>query len=205
MSGSIAQMTEEQIADHDRFYREATALIRGELLLQGNPVLPKPSEPVRLRLERALQLFSDVLQLNPQNWAAMWLEGKTHQRLGDLNSAIACFLRAHDLNPSLADIAREASLCLMDLGRSQEAVYWARNAVEAQPQNQGLHANLAVALLLDGKPHEADASVDDAAAGTEADAVTRNLKTIIKHFIDTGQKPPTTTASLQEYWRQLSS
>jgi len=52
----------------------------------------------------------------------MWLVGKVHQRLGDPVAALSWFERTYQVNSSQPDVAREASLYAMDIGRGDAAV-----------------------------------------------------------------------------------
>src|SRR6266566_3962274 len=111
------QMTEQQTIEHNQSFEEASALIRNEIPLHERPNMPAPGWLLRRKLKRALSLFERVLQLKPENWSAMWLIGKVHQRFGDYNAALSWFERAYQINPSQPDVAREASMCAMDVGR----------------------------------------------------------------------------------------
>src|SRR5262245_35870876 len=94
---------------HNRLYKQACDLIDGLLILH-------PQEPGELdaegrrRLEEAIVLFDEVIQINPRNWAAMWLLGKVYQRLGDFERGLEWFSRSHQLKPDQPDVAREAAL-----------------------------------------------------------------------------------------------
>ena len=195
-------MTRDQVEEHNRAFERAAQLVRGEIILHGHRPPSSPTASVRSKLERALQLFVRVLELNPKNWGAMWLVGKVHQRLGDQSAAFTWFVRAYGVNPSQADVAREASLCAMSLGRSEEAIAYARSAVESQPSNGGLQANMALALLLAGRLDEAKTAIDEATAGGAADTISQTVASMIDHFIAVGRKPPTTTAALEDYWKK---
>jgi hypothetical protein len=69
-------MTEAQISEHNRAFEEAAAIVQNEIALHERPDMPAPGWWLRRRLRRALSLFARVLELNPENWSAMWLMGK---------------------------------------------------------------------------------------------------------------------------------
>jgi Flp pilus assembly protein TadD len=135
----------------------------------------------------------------------MWMQGKVYQVLGNDSEALRLFLRALEINPSQVDVAREASISAMAINRSEDAIYYARRALQSQPSNVGLKANLALALLLAGKLPEAKEVIDNAVATGKADTITRTLSSMIEHFIATGEKPPTTATALEDYWRNMGS
>ena len=194
-------LTDSQIQEHDRIFEEA-ALIKDEIQLHDRPPLPAPGWFLRRKLKRAISLFGRVVELKPDNWSAMWLVGKVYQRLGDFPYALAWFERAHQVNPAQPNIAREASMCAMDLGRHDVAITFALNATQIDPADAGLHANLALAYVLAGRVSEAQASIERALAGDPADKISHTIQAIIKHFVVNGRTPPATTPELLNYWRK---
>jgi tetratricopeptide (TPR) repeat protein len=72
--------------------------------------------------ERALDVYQRALQKNPKS-AALWFEeGMVQCRRKDLNAAIPCFAKAHELEPNNSHYATNYGLCLARVGRPQEAV-----------------------------------------------------------------------------------
>ena len=114
-------MNEQQRVEHNRAFEEAAALVKDEIPLHERPAMPEPGWWLRRKLNRAISLFERVLALNPDNWSAMWLVGKVHQRLGDFATALSWFERSYQINPSQPDVAREAAMCAMDIGRHDAA------------------------------------------------------------------------------------
>src|SRR5262245_53898878 len=102
----LMALTEEQRLQHNRWYEEASALIKNQIPLHERPDLPAPGWLLRRRLKRAIRLYQKVLELNPGNWSAMWLIGKVQQRLGDPAAALSWFDQAYQVNPSQPDVAR---------------------------------------------------------------------------------------------------
>jgi Flp pilus assembly protein TadD len=196
-------MTPDQIEEHNGAFEQAAQLIEGEIITQGHQPTSGATASVRSKLERALQLLARVLELNPANWSAMWLAGKIHQRLGNQSKAFALFVQAYQINQSQPDVAREASLCAMALGRSEEAIHYAQVAFQSQPSNNGLQANLALAFLLAGRLDEAKISIEKVTARSSADAVSKTVRSMIDHLIAAGEKPPNTTAALEDHWRKM--
>ena len=167
---------------HDSLYRQACALVEGLILLHGQA----PGEldaGSRRRLEEALPLFGEVLHINPGNWAAMWLLGKVRQRLGDKERALEWFARAHRVRPDQPDVAREAAIAAMEVGRPQEAVSFCERAVQAKPDDPGLRANLALALLFSGRPAEARPVAGEALRRDPADQITAHIVRLIDEVL----------------------
>ncbi len=193
-------MTPEQIEEHNRTFNQAVQLVENEIILHGRQY-PSLQPSVRLRLDQALRMFARVLEINPRNWGAMWMIGKVYQRFGDPSTALTWFVRAHGIEPSQHDVAREASLCAMAVGRPEEAIEYAQSALRSQPSNSSLHANLAVAFLLAGRLDEARAAIDKAMMGDPADPISQTVRRMIDYFIASGRRPPNTVEALEEYLR----
>jgi Flp pilus assembly protein TadD len=195
-------LTEQQIQEHGRIFEEAAALIKDEIQLHDRPELPAPGWFLRRKLKRAIALFGRVLELKPDNWSAMWLVGKVYQRLGDPTYALSWFERAHQENPSQPNIAREASMCAMDAGRHDAAITFAKHAIQIEPHNVGLHANLALAYLVAARVTDAKASIERALADDPADKISQTIQAIVMHFVGNSRTPPATTPELLDYWRK---
>lgn len=195
-------MTEQQRIEHNRTFEEACAIVQDEIPLHERPTMPEPGWWMRRKLKRAISLFERVLTLNPENWSAMWLVGKVHQRLGDFAAALSWFERSYQVNPSQPDVAREASMCAMDIGRHDAAIVFAHRAVQIGPTSAGLHANLALAYLLAGRISDARASIEHSLSIDPADAISQTVAAITQHFTANGRTPPATTSALLDYWRK---
>jgi tetratricopeptide (TPR) repeat protein len=194
-------MTSEEIEEHNRAFEQASRLVKGEMILDGGRPPLKLSREARVKLDGALHLLARVLELNPKNWSAMWLVGKVHQRLDNYAVAFTFFGRAHEINPTQPDVAREASLCAMSMGHPEDAISYARSAVQSRSNDNGLKANLALAFLLAGRLNDAKTTIESATAGDPSDTVSQTIRDIIEHFIAVGRTPPKTPTALEEYWK----
>jgi len=202
LAGKGRSMTPKQAEEHNRAFAAAWQLVEQELLVHGLGHPVSVERAVQLKLERALELFARVLEINPANWSAMWFLGKIYQRLGDYSTAFMWFCRAYRVSSSQPDVAREASICAMDLGLSEDAVSYARAAVQGKPSDNGLVANLALALLLACRLSEARTAIDKATLVDPSDAVSQTVKQMIEHFVASHERPPNTTSALKNYWKK---
>ena len=198
----MSVMTAAEIEEHNRVFAQATQLVKGKIIVQGPQLASVPADSATSDLARAIQLFTGALELNPANWSAMWLIGKAYQRLADHSSAFVWFVRAQAVNPLQADILREVSISAMYSGRSEEAISYAREALGFQPSNDGLQANLALALLLAGKLQEARVAIDKALKRNARNIIAQRLSEMIAHFMTTGRTPPKSTDALEGYWKE---
>ena len=175
----MREFTPAQADRHNALVRKGWALVEGRLILQGKEPKGPPSWFSRLQLNRAIWCFDKALTINPEGWSSMWALGKIYQRLGDQESALRWLLRAHTIHPDQLDVAREASLAALDLGRREQALKLCEHAVKLMPQDPGLVCNLALAHCLAGNDGEAIRHVNEAALRDPSDPVTA----IVKHFI----------------------
>jgi tetratricopeptide (TPR) repeat protein len=163
---------------HDALYKRASKLCWDLILLDDREPAPLDDD-ARQRLAEATRLFEEVVSMNPGNWAAMWMLGKVCQRLEDPARGLEWFARAHRVNPDQVDVAREASIAAMDAGRPGEAIPFCERALQVEPDNAGLRANLALALLFCERVEEARKEVQDALARDPSDAITQTLARIV--------------------------
>lgn len=195
-------MTEAERAEQNRAYAEAAGIVNAELPLGSPEATSPPDRNQERKLSRALELFARVIQLNPKNWTALWMMGRVYRRLGNAASALDCFERSHLANPAQSEVLRQASSSAMELGKQEKALEMAQRAVQLDPNNAGLRANLAMACLLAQRLPDAKLAISQAVAGDPNDALTQQLKAMIQHFAAKGITPPANTAALFEYWRQ---
>ncbi|HEU4758515.1 MAG TPA: hypothetical protein VFT91_00905 [Dehalococcoidia bacterium] len=137
-----------QLQLHDELYREGTKLLRPYLPL-GDGITP--GQPVDLEdIERGRRLLGRVLEMDPNNWAALWFLGMGCRVAGYKDQAYEAFARAFALKPDHVDVGRELVLQCCINGRGQEAVEVSRRVLALKPEDGGLMSNHALALLLAG-------------------------------------------------------
>lgn len=197
---ALTIMTDAQISEHNRAFQEAAGIVQHEILLHERQNMPAPGWMLRRKLHRAISLFDRVLELSPENWSAMWFMGKVYQRLNDAEAALSWLDRAYQVNPSQPDVAREASMCAMEVGRHDAAISFAHRAVQIEPANAGLHANLALAYLIAGRVSDAQTTIERALSSDPQDNISQTIHAITKHFTANGRTPPTTAPALLSYW-----
>jgi tetratricopeptide (TPR) repeat protein len=143
-------LSDEEIQKHNALYRQAHDLLRGEILIDGEPLSSKPGFLAKRRLNKAVALFEEVLRMNPENWAAMFGMAKVFHRLGDKPRAFDLMLKAHYGDPSLSGFAREAGLVAFQIGRYREGVELTQAAITTRPGDGSLYSNLGLGSLLAG-------------------------------------------------------
>jgi tetratricopeptide (TPR) repeat protein len=182
------ELSTEQIELHDRLWREGWKIIEAEIHLHNRPPLAKPNWSLRRKLKQAVSRFEQILQINPTNWASMWALGKIYQRMNNDTTALEWFSKAYQINGTNPDVAGEAALCAMNLGKSKEALQFATVANALKPRDAGLRSNLALALLLDHQPDEAKARAEEAVRASPEETVSKHVLRFIDDVI-AGRRP----------------
>jgi Flp pilus assembly protein TadD len=191
------ELTAEQSELHNRLYREAWKIIEGEIHIHDRVAPSKATWSVRRKLKQAISRFEQTLQLNPTNWSSMWALGKIYQRLNDDTTALDWFTKAHQINGANPDVAREAALCAMNLGDSKAALKFTTAAMTLNPNDAGLVANHALALLLDHQPESAKTSAERAVSASPQDSISKHVLRLIDDVI-AGRRPyPKTVRDLR--------
>ena len=184
--GRTASFSPADHTHHNELCAQANALIQGLILLDGPA--PGLDAEVRGRLEASIPLFEEAIRIKPGDFSAMWLLGKVYQRFDDYGRALEWFSRAHRVNPDQPDVAREASIASMELGRPQEAIPFCERAIGANPDDPGLRANLALALLFSEKPAQAKVVAADAMRLGPDDQITAQIAKFIDEVLN-GTRP----------------
>jgi len=160
------EFSTEEADRHNALHARGWALIEGQILLQDGQAHRPPGYFGRRKLSKALRCFEQALQINPEGWSSMWATGKIHQRLGDHRTSLTWFARAHEIDPTQVDVAREAGFAALECGEAALAIRFCAAAVEAGPEDPGLLANLALAHMLSG---DDNAAVECARSAVERD------------------------------------
>ena len=194
MSGQIPSPAPPGENENDRLYRAALALVGAHLPLHGSNPDARAGFFLRRRLRKGVAMLRQVIAINPRNWPAMWVAGMASRRAGDAEAALALFesacavCRTGPVQDNHADVWREASLTAMHLGRSSDAVEYARRAIEVRPGDPGLVANVALAHLFNQNPAEAKRAAYFALAAAPDDEVTRRVVKLIGEVL-AGERP----------------
>ena len=194
-------MTEVERLKYDKMYKEVTTFALKEIQLHDRKV-SRAGWWLRLKLRRAARKLEHVVQAYPDGYSSMWFLGKIYERLNDPERYFSWMARSYEANPSQPDVAREASMAAMNLGRTDDAVAYAFRAAQVGQQHAGLQANLALAYLLAGKFKLAKEAIGKSLESAPNDKVSRTLSDMIVHFAASGMEPPRTTRALTEYWRK---
>ena len=151
---SNPSLSPEEIQRHNELYNRACRLLDGLVILDDQPH-ENPGFFARRRLRQAVQLFQQVIELNPANWQPMVFIGKAFQSLGELEPALTWLLRAHDCVPAHPSVAKEVGFAAGRLGHHEVAVRVMQVAAKEHPEDAALHLNLGLSCLMSGKSADA--------------------------------------------------
>ena len=185
-----------QTLEHNRLYKEGSDLVSPYMQLVNRGSKPAGSHAAREELERGIDLLEQAISIDPANWAAHWIVGKAHQALGDSENACDSFGASYALHQGNADIAREYMFECLNLGHADKGLMAARHAVSLKPEDAGLIANLALALLIGGKLHEASETLAKALTLSPNDEICQKLQQMIADVKSGRKSQPTKMADL---------
>jgi Flp pilus assembly protein TadD len=188
--------TISNVDEQNSVYQEACDLIDPYLRLHGAKSRGIDNA-ARSKIARGIALLGVVTRYSPSNWSAYWICGKGYQTLGDSPAACDAFKMAFDIQKKNPDVAREYMFECLILGRGAEGLHAARLAVEINPSDSGLHANLALAHLVSGDAISALKAVDEALLLDPSDAISRNVKKVTQQIIDGKRSMPKKLGDLE--------
>ena len=180
-------------SDHDALFRRGAGLINRHMLLADRKPAPRKDAEVRV----GIACLDRVLEINPSNWSALWIRGKAFQSLGEHAKGVESFRSAYRLNPNHPDVAREFAEGLLETQRFREAASVAREISDRSPQDAGLKANLALALLMNGELPSARQAIAEALRLDPNDAISKALAKRIDDVASGSRPPPKSLDELQ--------
>lgn len=201
----MTELSQAEAERHNDLYDQAFDLLRGEILIDGETLSARPGFFARRKLRKAIRLFDQVLELNPQNWPAMFGMAKAHHRLGDWDEALKLMLRAHEGDPSVSGFAREAGLIAVDLGLYEESIELMQRAIETRPGDGSLYSNLGLSCMLAGHHGESVEALQRAVELEPEHELSRRLLQVARH-VQAGDIPqPRSEAEVAQAARQVAA
>lgn len=180
-------------SDHDALFRRGADLIDRHMLLADRKPAPRNDAEVRV----GIACLDRVLEINPTNWSALWIRGKAFQSLGEHVKAVDSFRSAYRLKPDHQDVAREFVEELLQTQGFREAASIAREISNRAPQDAGLKANLALALLMNGEVASAQQAIAEALRLDPNDTISTALAKRINDVASGSRPQPKSLDELQ--------
>lgn len=173
--------------DFNKNFGAAFELLKQFAPIQGHGQV-SPGFMGKKRLKEAIAMLGRCLEIHRGSWQSMWGMGKAHQALGNHLTALGWFERALKLEEGNPDVWREATIESLGLGEAEKALTYANTARELKPDDAGLLANLALALLLNKRGDEALSTIREACRRNPEDPVNKNVLTFVQEVVS-GKKP----------------
>jgi Flp pilus assembly protein TadD len=148
----------------------------------------KLTEAARAEVSRGIRDLDAVTEYNPRSWASFWIKGKGYQVLGNRESANAAFKASFEIQKENPDVAREYALSCLNLGQGAEAIRVTQHAIQLTPDDAGLHANLALAFLIEGRNSEAKQRIDKALSIAPDDKISRAVQRVVDEVLSGKRK-----------------
>jgi tetratricopeptide (TPR) repeat protein len=171
---------------HLLVYRQGADLIDPYMLLLDRK--PRFGLRARANIRRGIALLEAVTAYAPGNWPAYWMKGKGYQALGERVAAKREFAAAFAMQKSNPDVAREYGAACLETGDGQEALDATEHAIRLTPNDPGLHANAALALLTLGRYDDATVAVDKAIAMDNGDQISLTVRKLVG-AVKAGKRP----------------
>lgn len=120
------------------------------------------------RFADAAQLFQEALAVREDHQAAFFL-AQSYEAMGEseaartgYENALTVVERHMDLNPDDPRAATMRAVALCHIGRPDEGLRWAREALAIDPEDAGVRYNVACLYALEGQSDEAIACLEEA-------------------------------------------
>jgi tetratricopeptide (TPR) repeat protein len=107
------------------------------------------------RIDEAVQWYRKVLEIDPENTAALNNIGIAMQEQGKLDEAVICYNQAISIRPDYVEAHSNLGAALNELGKIDESVVSCKKALSIDPNYNKAHTNLGNALKEQGKLDEA--------------------------------------------------
>jgi tetratricopeptide (TPR) repeat protein len=99
--------------------------------------------------DKAIELLDIYIAKNPDVWNAFFFKGWALRRQFEYESAKECFLECIRLGESNSEIYNELSICALEEGHKELAIFYLDSALDLEPQNLKILTNLAFLKMED--------------------------------------------------------
>jgi len=139
------------------------------------------------KVKKAVNELERLYTTNTDNASIVWFLGKGYQTLGEDSASYDAFKKVCELRPDAGDTfvsgCREAGVQACKLGYGEDAQTYAEMALEITPDDPGLWANKALALLIQKKPRKAHAVIQKSLEISPEDSISKNVENVIQQVI----------------------
>ncbi len=97
-------------------------------------------------IEYAIQLYDEILKVNPTHIKALNYKGLALASLGHYNEAIQWYDKVLDIDPNDISALNNKGVALYNLGYYDEAIYWYDKVLDTDPNDSDAKYNKSIAL-----------------------------------------------------------
>lgn len=180
-------LPDEQIKRHNDLYARANEMSKG-LILLDDVAFKAPGFFAKRRLRKAIELYKQVLEINPKNWPSMFAIAKAFQSLEEFQQSLDWFIRAHECAPENPSVAKEVGYAASRLGKHDVALQAMMQAAKQNPNDAALHCNLGLSCLLAGKIEDACSAFERTIQLEPDQAVNKQLLAFARE-VESGKRP----------------
>jgi tetratricopeptide (TPR) repeat protein len=185
----MALPDEETIELHNALMQGASDLLMPYLNFDERRARDSTTPEGRAAVLRGCEMLERVIQLNPENWGALWFLGMALNLLDRPEDAYNAFAGAYCLHQGNPDVGRELVLACLTLGKGPEAVRVSEQVLSLRPDDPGLLANYALALLINGRVPDAVTAITRSLRLNPGDPTSQNVFRVVTEC-QTGQRSP---------------
>lgn len=179
---------DEGMTNVEQFFNRGVELIKPYIFLVDVPSENPNTEQGQKNISQGIEYLQVVTKLQSNHWPAYWQTGKAFQAICNNEQAYENFKKAYEIKPDEVDICRELMMACLEMGRTDEGVSVAWAAVQLEPNNAGLWANMSLALLLNAQLTKAKQAAEKALEIDPSDQITQNLLMAISQ-VQSGKWP----------------
>lgn len=179
-------LTDKEIQEFEYYFKSAGSLSKGLTILKGNPET-KIGFWNRRKIRKAIRLYYKCLAIRNNHWQTHWLIGKLYQVLKENEKAFDHFKVAVEIEDDNPEVAREASIAAMDIGKVELAVSYSLEALNRNPEDYSLYCNHALNLMIIGKDKDSLTFIDKAISMGPNDPINKYAFRLISEVIN-GQR-----------------
>jgi tetratricopeptide (TPR) repeat protein len=176
----VKKLTNDQIELFNKYYEEAGSLIQPYMLRSDAESKNAETAEAKRNIDMGIELYLKAIKINSECWSCYWMMAKGYQAIEQKDKSYEAFKMAYLMKPDNPDVANEYMMEAAEIGKLEEALNTAKEALRNILKNVALAANYALILLLNGQVDEALVAAKDALKLNPKDSVTASVVLLIE-------------------------
>jgi len=180
----------EQIEIFNNLFKTATERVNKIMVLENYRVRSVGFFDKR-NLRKSIKDYEQCLIMVPDHWQSMLFMAKSHQRLGNHETALLWLEKAMQIETANHTIPQEASIEAIHLNDINKAIFFSSEAIRRKPGDFALLGNHAMNLLIANQDEDAKKTVEWAIELNPSDIVNKNILNQVTNVMSEKKKRPT--------------